>query len=903
MSLKIFYIQGTHWDREWYMPFQQVRKYLLDTAEGVLNTLENDPEFKCFVFDGQTLVLEDILEVKPEWRLRLQQQIQAGRLKTGPWYCMPDMFLVSGESLIRNLQFGKRITGEFGGDRLACGYLCDVFGNIAQTPQLLHLAGLEMAVVWRGIKDETCNFRRWQAPDGSEVLLYRMEARQSYGDFTGDVIGCWDIPLGEEEFKHRARAHIEELRKRNPDLIILMDAVDHAPVHTAVPQYLQYLRELYPEAEVVFSDFSQIVDELKKRRDLLPVYQGEMVYPGKTIHNSFQAILTHTLSARYPIKRWNDICSDLLELKLEPIVAASLVHGISCRPELLQLAWRYLLRNHPHDSICGCSIDTVHLDMLYRFRQILELEPVLTDDFAAFDRNNLTGVDQRAECGVCGFAPGVEIAEANPEGYYDLRVYQPLPLHYKGVIRVEVRFPLNYPKQYTEYFGYETLNAFRLYDADNREIPYTIEAIQPNLRCNFYRYDHRHYDVYTISFEGELQGCSWHTFQIRPAETPVRNWSSMKQGEMRFSNGLIELELLNDGSFSVTDCESGRHIRGFNTFVFDRDMGDGWNYAKPVNSGTLLESNCGVQVRLLHDSAIRSVFEIERSYMLPAELEYRGGMYQQYCGIHEASRKTVVTIRTTLELEARSRFIKIRTEVDNTVKDCRIRLVMPTGLGGGYFAGQSFYVIERPEGRLTGEESIQFREFDPMEKNFSGFVGKRSRTGSSVFVSRRGLKEVSCQGEQLFITLLRNFRRTIQTNGESDSQNPGKQVFEYAYGIFPDYIANADLQSWSLHYRSSFLSYLVRHSAKGADQRCLLEIEGSPVFSAFAPTSNCESQTAIVRLINLSDQVAESHFRSDYVLSRIEKIDLFENQLQLVGNRIELSPWEIASFKLHWSKE
>ena len=902
MSLKIFYVQGTHWDREWYFPFQRFRQYLLDTAEEVLNTLENDPEFGCFIFDGQTLVMEDILEVKPEWRPRLERQIRAGRLKIGPWYCMPDMFLVSGESLIRNLRAGRRIAENFGGGTLPCGYLCDVFGNIAQTPQLLRLNGLDFAAVWRGIEDENCNFRVWRAPDGSEVLLYRMEARQSYCDFTGEVAGYWGFPLGEEEFKRRAFAYIEEQRRRNPELVILMDAVDHGPIHRVVPQYLKWLRELYPEAEVAFSDFSRIAEELEKRRASLPLYQGEMVYPGKTLNNSFQAVLTHTLSARYPLKRWNDLCSDLLELTLEPIVAASLIRGVSCRPELLDLAWKYLLRNHPHDSICGCSVDAVHQDMLYRFRQIQEIAPGVVETFVKADRDALTGIDQRRECVPCGFAPETGIPEADPEGRYDLRLYNPLPRPYKGVVRVQVRFPLQYPKRYSEYFGYETLNAFRLYEDSGREIPYVLEAIQPNQRCNFHRYDHRHYDVYTLSFETQLRGCAWHTFQIRPAEEPVRNWSSMKRGPRRISNGLLEVEFAGDGTFAVTDCENGRRIEGFNSFVFDRDMGDGWNYARPVNSAVLLDSSCGVLLREVRDSAIRSVFEIERVFSLPEGLEFRGGLNEQYCGIRESAARVTQTIRTTVELEAGSRLVKMKTVLDNRAKDCRLRMAVPTGLPGGYFAGQSFCVIERPEGRLTGDESIRFREFDPMEKNFSGFAGKRSSHGSTVFFSRCGLKEISCQGEELYVTLLRNFRRTPQTDGEAESQNPGEQLFEYAFGIFPGCVSNAEAAEMSQQYRREFLHYLVRHTGNDADRNSLLELEGNPVVSAFSPTGEAEGGSAIVRLVNLSDHAEQSRFQSDYAIERVEKVDLREANPQPAETTVTLRPWEIATFKLRWKQ-
>ena len=127
--MKIYYFNATHWDREWYLPKEGFRKYLLDMTEHLLDIFDNDPDFKKFTFDGQTIVLEDILEIHPEWRSRLETLIQSGKLMVGPWYVMPDEFLVSGESLIRNLQVGRKIARTFGGEAWQVGYVCDMFGH------------------------------------------------------------------------------------------------------------------------------------------------------------------------------------------------------------------------------------------------------------------------------------------------------------------------------------------------------------------------------------------------------------------------------------------------------------------------------------------------------------------------------------------------------------------------------------------------------------------------------------------------------------------------------------------------------------------------------------------------------------------------------------------------------
>jgi alpha-mannosidase/mannosylglycerate hydrolase len=70
--------------------------------------MEQDPEYRYFMMDGQVLVLKDYLEVRPENRPRVESLVKAGRLLVGPWYSQPNEYMVSGESMIRNLLLGIR---------------------------------------------------------------------------------------------------------------------------------------------------------------------------------------------------------------------------------------------------------------------------------------------------------------------------------------------------------------------------------------------------------------------------------------------------------------------------------------------------------------------------------------------------------------------------------------------------------------------------------------------------------------------------------------------------------------------------------------------------------------------------------------------------------------------------
>src|SRR5580658_451638 len=164
---RIAIVPHTHWDREWYEPFQTFRLKLVHLIDNLLVLLESDPSYERFLLDGQMAVVDDYLEIRPENEQRIRALAAAGRLSMGPWYILMDEFLVSGETIVRDLQSGVVRGAAFGGV-MEVGYLPDMFGHIAQMPQILRLAGFEHAVVWRGVPSAIDKSAfNWEAPDGS----------------------------------------------------------------------------------------------------------------------------------------------------------------------------------------------------------------------------------------------------------------------------------------------------------------------------------------------------------------------------------------------------------------------------------------------------------------------------------------------------------------------------------------------------------------------------------------------------------------------------------------------------------------------------------------------------------------------------------------------------------------
>ena len=169
-------VSHTHWDRAWYVTFQEFRARLVRLVDRLLKIMDEQPDYRVFMLDGQMAVLEDYLEVRPQRQPELVSLCEQGRLKIGPWYVLADEFLVSPESLIRNMILGQRM-GEVYGGVSKIGYVPDGFGHIAQLPQILNGFGIDNAIFWRGLGEEGERLGTeflWKAPDGSAVTTIWM---------------------------------------------------------------------------------------------------------------------------------------------------------------------------------------------------------------------------------------------------------------------------------------------------------------------------------------------------------------------------------------------------------------------------------------------------------------------------------------------------------------------------------------------------------------------------------------------------------------------------------------------------------------------------------------------------------------------------------------------------------
>ena len=227
---KIYIQTSTHWDREWYVPFERFRYDLVQVTDEIIEELELGENLNCFVFDGQSIVIEDYLEVMEQNKDKIITLIRDGKLKIGPLYVLPDELLVSGESLIQNFLKCKEICDKFNVTPYNFSYVNDQFGHISQFPQLLNKLGIKMAYLGRGLGSEKHNITHfiWKAPDGSECLAYKSKYSDLYVSYKYYIKNndCDDIQKNTfiKEYIQK------QFEYSGNDVILLNIAGDHAHI-------------------------------------------------------------------------------------------------------------------------------------------------------------------------------------------------------------------------------------------------------------------------------------------------------------------------------------------------------------------------------------------------------------------------------------------------------------------------------------------------------------------------------------------------------------------------------------------------------------------------------------------------------------------------------------------------
>lgn len=788
--LHLVVVPHTHWDREWYRTQEQFRARLVTLVDGLLDLLERDPRFAHFLLDGQTIVLDDYLEVRPRARPRLEKLARAGRIAVGPWHVLPDEWLVSGEALIRNLRTGMARAEAFGG-AMPIGYVPDQFGHVGQLPQIFAGFGFEAAVLWRGVgADVERLLFDWEAPDGTRLpTVYLLHG---YGNAV-------NLPRDPDALAARLRAEANSLAGSSDGAVLLfMNGSDHESPDPELPAALEAALARLPGIEAEIGSLGRYVALARAAaREPLPVHRGEL-------RSGLRCpLLPGCASARSPQKRAEFANDRLLTRWLEPLSAWLGALGGDPDPERIGFAWRVALENHPHDSVCGCSIDAVHDQMDGRHRRVAEIagERLETVMGALARRIALPGEG-------FGRGAGAPIAVWNPNGAgwaaveaeleLDVAVGKggtPRPLHLRradgsrvpvsvegvrragrplravferhvvlsllpglrrefnglyangiGWRRVDDRLELRVRLGATPEPGFDVETERRalqaaLADESLREV--AVEAFEaPRLR---------------LRFADELPGHGLRLYRIAagPARTPEPLVAeTLADGGAAIENAIWRVEADAAGRVTLWSRREGVCIEDALRIVSEGDRGDEYNF-DPVPDGEVVATPARARVRARRVSGAEVVLRLDLLYRVPKALA--GGRASR------SAQRVALPVRLVVRLLAGLDRIDVTVELSNTARDHRLRLHCRAPFAARRFEVESaFEVVERP----IAPASDSFGSQTPSELPIGAgpqrrYATLRGETGLALTVANRGLAEVEAlpgsgaAGGELAITLLR----------------------------------------------------------------------------------------------------------------------------------------------------
>lgn len=906
---KAHIVTHTHWDREWRYPIWENRQYLIDMVDELLEILDTQPEYSCFLMDGQSVIIEDYLDMKPENREKVENYIKAGKIDVGPWYTLPDLYPVCGESLIRNLLKGSRLSEKLG-KRLNVAHESFGWGQTAQFPQIYKGFGLDFVVVAKNVSRDrcpNCEFL-WEAPDGTKVFATRLgeHARANFfmnaflaittdKDYNSDEYfmklgkdgqvyheadgkGYWEDYFVVQDLgtihENRLKEAVELAWKSMDETVlpenrILMNGSDSS---TAQPQLVQIIRkaqELFPDIELKLStlqeyvdDFIRLVDESKLR-----TIKGEL-RDGPAYKCSANALAT-----RPRIKILNKKVENALFKVAEPLSVMEERYNT----RFLERGIDYLLLSHPHDSINGVTQDKTAEDTVYRLNQALEIAETVSNTAC---KNIVKNIDF--------------------SGYSDedmlLVLFNTLPYRRAETVRLYIDFP-------REMNVWE----FELYDGErrlNKQVISRKEVVTPvsNLHTRPLPYEVDRFEV--IVETGEIPAMGYKT--IKAVRTKDLNrktvfWHDMRKysgkelitGVNTMENAHLAVRVEGNGTVTVTEKATGRVYSRLNYFEETGDQGDYWIYYPPYNNKTFNSLGANADIWYEENGELSATIAAKIRMDVPAYGIINKNMVQGES--KRSDELTTMEIVTYYTLKKDMPALKIKTVIRNTAKDHRMRVVFDTGIHTDTAHSAGHFYVDRRSTVPQGE--LYYPEMQTLPKGY--FTTLKDENGGFSFVDNSTCEyEADCNG-RLSITLFRGVRNIICTEfrsagafpHEDGGQSLGELVYEYMLYPFSNDETGMLAERMSAPVKAV---QTTKGAGQKADRESILEIPEELVLTALKKAE--DSNRYIIRLYNPTGETVRGCVRGRFTNAKfVDLNETFTAEADLTN--LTVGPYKIVTIE------
>lgn len=643
--IKAHIVSHTHWDREWYKSYEHFRVRLSFFMDNLMRLMEENKDFKSFLFDAQSIILDDYLSIKPQNKERLEKLIRDGRIIIGPWYTQPDEFTPDAESLIRNLIIGIR-TAEKSGKCMKAGYLPDSFGHSSQLPQILLGFNIDNLIAMRGIpsyKIKSSEFK-WKGLNGDSIIAVHLKEGYFNACFLPD-----DYNMADD----RISKLVDKLKKSSgTQNIIIMNGIDHQWPQPMIPDYIQHLNQKDKTTEYIHSSLEDFIADIRRSSTKLPEFTGELITP----ENS----RTHTsmASTRMYQKKENGKEENLIERYVEPICSLGWIFGAEYPSELIEMGWKYILQNQAHDSICGCCTDDVHKKIDERFASCKNINLTLLKTYSRAIARNLS-TDKLS-----------------------LVVFNNAMTKGKQLVKAELILPFS---------------KFELLDQNGSIVKYQIDksekinsaelgiwASMSKLSSSLNKFEISFYTEFNNNFGFML-------YEIKKAddnsEVKIADNIIIQEDNVCVENKFYKIKLYSNGVISIFDKENHVLYNRLNVLEDCGDAGDTYNYS-PVNNDCIITSwdSENNKITLIEDGPLKTVYKINYDVLIPEKLS----------GGSRSRKKIKIPVEMEINIYSEINRIDVKTTVENTAKDHRLRVLFNSNVKNNFsLAGTQFGVIKR----------------------------------------------------------------------------------------------------------------------------------------------------------------------------------------------------------------
>lgn len=915
MKNKIAYIvPHTHWDREWRYPIWKNRVLLVEFMDELIETLENDEKYSYFHLDGQVVIIEDYLEIRPDKKETICRFVKEGRLGIGPFYTLPDLYPVSGECIVRNIQKGIQVAKKYGG-YVNVGYHSFGWGQISQFPQIYNDLGFDFLITAKYVsKDRAPDIEfLWEAPDGSRIITSRLgqHARANFY-FNAYIQLKHGIDYASSDFQfipglNKSAIHNTEPEKQNtdyftieypdeniydkfiqnavrkawdayaettvPDNRLIMNGSDFSSCQPLLPEIIKKANENFNDIDFKHTSLMEYVDEIlpKINKNQLKIVKGEL-RDGSPANCTANALTT-----RMYLKLLNRKAQNLLIRVAEPMAAILSAEGAQYLTQLFETAWEYLFKSHAHDSINGVTQDKTANDVEYHLNQVIEIAESLIEQSMSYLTLNInTSEYQKDDNLLCCF--------------------NSLPQAREDVIKLVIDTPRDkniWDFVLTDENG-ATLDVQHIARKERTTTVYQMDS-------RSWPYYHDRHEVYIET--GEIYPCGYKILKIVPQNTFKREaewWpliSAQKGEEISQAPGTMENEYLylelsqTNGTVNLTCKTTGKKYNGIHYFVDEGDMGDYWVHYPHYHQKSFDSRNARHNSWISENGALAATLVVETKMELPA-FGYRSD--KGIVGESKRSRETkILEIISEFTIKKADKKLYIKTTVNNTVEDHRLRLFFPTGINAGYTNADGHFIVENRLVNPRKDESGKFyhgMQTLPMQ-NFVNVENEAE--GFAIVTNSIGEYEMLRDHEHtLALTLFRSVENRIcseyRASGYFPEQKGGqclrKMEFEYAVLPHKGNWNNEKIQKHTAEFnvKPVIYQFFPTNNGKMPAKQCLFSLSPSDlVVSALKKSENGDE--IILRVYNPTGKILEGTFSFSRKINNICLTNLTEEKKDVIS--------------------